>query len=220
MAKLKDIDVVSADKKSSSAVPTVDMPDDVVTRYVEAVGTIKRAEEVVKRLKPLLVERGLSEVFYHNCEHPDSEKERISSVNLRDSEGNRVQFTWSVKPTACELDEVKDLFAQVRNKEARKVDINDYVGYNLVASFDTSVFYVNGVFNKDHYEVFIGALERAAAALRVANPLTCGKVLQMKEALNQRRWADFDYETNLKIQEVLPTSVSLKALAKETVDTQ
>jgi len=218
MAKLQNIDLPDADaKKTRSNLPTVYVEGDIVTRFNEARDTIAKAEEVINELKPDLIDEGLAAVFHHNCEHADDPKAIISSVNLTDKESGEVaQFSWTRKNLKNDPKQVMAEFNRLLTVEGKKADINDHAAYEVVAAFDAKVFIgADGTFDTARYTAFMRALERVAKQFKVANPLSCGKVLKPKADFHERRWSTFDVDTNLDIQTVLPTQVSLESIRPE-----
>jgi hypothetical protein len=217
MAKLADISLPdAAPTKARSTIETVVVSGDVVTRFNEARDQIDQATEVVNELRPSLIEAGLDAVFQHNCEHAADPKAIISSVNLTDEETKEVcQFTWTRKNLKNNAKQVDAEFKRVRTVDGKKADINGYAGYEVVASFDTGVFMVEGSFSRERYDAFMAALNAVSAQFEVPNPLTCGKVLKPKADFHAKRWQDFDFATNLQLQTVLPTQVSLEPIRPE-----
>lgn len=215
MAKLIEIALPEADAKSRSNIQAVAIEGDAVTRFNDARDQIDKATEVINEIQPVLREAGLKAVFTHNCEHAVEPKALISSVNLTDDEGEVVQFSWTKKDLKNNSKAVSAEFDRVRNLQGKKVDKNAYVGYEVAATFDTDVFMVSGTFNMERYEAFMTALNEVSAVYQVPNPLTCGKVLKPKADFHARRWQDFDLDTNLQLQMVLPTQVNLKPLRPE-----
>lgn len=217
MAKLADIDLPVADaKKAKSNIKSVPVEGDIVTRFNEARDQIDKATELINELKPDLHEAGLQAVFEHNVEHADDPKQIISSVNLLDeSNGEIVQFSWSRKNLKNDPKQVVAEFKGVRRVDGKKADINEYAAYAVVAKFDDKVFIVDGKFSQTRYDAFMAALDTVSAKLKVENPLSCGKVLLPKADFHERRWSEFDVETNLAIHSVLPTQVSLEPIRPE-----
>jgi hypothetical protein len=217
MAKLNSLDIPdAASKKAKTEIPTVVVTGDIVTRYNEARDAADRAEEILNELKPTLTEEGLQGVFNHNAQHPEDPKARISSVNLKDdATGEIVQFSWTKKNLKCDPKQVEAEFNTLRTVDGKKANVNDYVGYEIAASFDTKVFMVDGKFNRNRYDQFMTAIQQVAADLGVDNPLTCGKVLVPKADFHDKRWQAFNVEDNLWLQQLLPTQCSLKPIRPE-----
>jgi hypothetical protein len=212
MAKLATIDLPAADaQKSPVNIPVIPVKGDVVTRYTEAADTSKNANEVMARLKPALLDAGVEAVFAHNIAHGAEPKEQISTVKLLDEKtGEALLCSWSVKNMKNDPKQVEAEFKTLRQTDGRKANINDYVAEVPVASFDSSVFIVNGEFSMARYADFMRSLEAVAAAHGVANPLSCAKILQPRADFHVRRWTAFDADANLALQAVLPTQVTLK----------
>lgn len=214
MAKLTAIDLPElADKKAKVIIKTVSVDGDVVTRYNEARAVLDSAEEVIEALKPVLQYEGLQAVFAHNTEVGSDTKALISSVNLTDTTSNEVvRFTWTRKNTKNVPKDVEGLFNRVRKQDGKRVNINDYAAWEVEAKFDSSVFTVNGVFDAERYTAYTEALAAVSAQFGVDNPLTCGKVLKPCPDFHDRRWQDFDVETNVEIHGALPTQVNLQPI--------
>jgi len=228
MAKLKTLAIPDlADKKAKSNIPTVLVPGDSVARYNEAKTLVEKGTATMNELKPTLQKAGLEAVFTHNCDNAADPDCRISSVNLMDRLPDEdeataatvadalkevVQFSWTRKDIANNAKQVEAEFNRILTTEGKKANINNYAGYEVVASFDTSVFMVDGKFSQERYEAFMEALNEVSEKFEVSNPLSCGKVLKPKPDFHERRWRQFDLETNLQLQAVLPTQINLKPI--------
>lgn len=225
MAKLTSIDLPDvADKKAKIVIPTVYVPGDTVARYNEARDQVDKATEVMNELKPTLIEAGLQAVFEHNSTNAGNSKAQISSVNLKDrlpedeeataTDVAEVQeicmFSWIRKDLKNNPKQVEAEFNRLRKVDGKKANINDYAGYEIAAQFDTQVFMVDGKFNRERYEAFMEALTEVSERFAVDNPLSCAKVLKPKADFHDKRWQDFDVETNIVIHTVLPTQCNLK----------
>jgi hypothetical protein len=231
MAKLTSIDIPDvADKKAKNNIPTVYVPGDVVTRYNEARDQVDKATEVMNELKPTLIEAGLQAVFEHNSEHAGDSKAQISSVNLMDGLPDEDEadakaladalkevcmFSWTRKDLKNNPKQVEAEFNRLRKLDGKKANINDYAGFEIVAKFDTEVFMVDGKFSRARYDAFVEAITAVAEKFEVANPLSCGKVLAPKPDFHDKRWQDFDVESNIALQTVLPTQCNLKPVRPE-----
>lgn len=220
----------AADTKSKPKIQTIYIAGDTVARYNEAKSQADAAAKTMEELKPTLQKAGLDHVFTHNCGNADEPKLQISSVNLCDRLPDEdkatsanitdalkevVMFTWTRKDVACDTERVKAFFKTVVTTEDRKANINNYVAYEVAAKFDTSVFMVDGKFNQERYDAYMEALVEVSKKFKVENPLSCGKVLRPKPDFHERRFKLFDLETNLKLQQVLPTQCNLKAIRPE-----
>lgn len=227
MAKLKDIDLPEqTETKAKSAIPVVYVDgEDVVARYNEAKTKLDDATATMNELKPTLQKAGLEAVFKHNCENAAVPSKLISSVNLKDKLPDGADaaalaaalqevcmFTWMRKDTANDPKQVEAKFNSVVTLEGKKANINNYAEFEVVASFNTEVFKVNGKFNQERYDAYIEALKEVSERFEVEMPLTCGKVLKPKADFHDRRWKTFDLDTNLELHSVLPTQCNLKPI--------
>ena len=212
MAKLNNLDLPELDeKKSSKNIAALTVHGDAVTRYNEACDTIATAEEIRDQLKPVLMDAGLAYVFEHNEHNANDPAAQISSVNLQDADTGEVcLFSWLRKNLKINAKAVDAEFKGLFTKDGKRANINEYVSYVPVAAFDTGVFMKDGKFDKDICEDFQNALNEVADRHGVANPLTLAKVLQPKPDFHSRRWQDFDFQSNLDLQSVIPTQVNLK----------
>lgn len=232
MAKLNDISIPTVPEiKGKGTIPVVYVPDGIVSQYNEAKGQVDANNKIMERLKPTLQKIGLEAVFEHNCAHADEAKAQISSVNLMDRlpEGMDIttgtvtdalkevcMFTWTTKDTANDPKKVVEEFNRVLTVEGKKANINNYAAYEVVASFDTSVFKgANGKFSQERYDAYMEALVEVSTRFGVENPLSCGKVLKPKPDFHDRRWKQFDKETNLQLHAILPTQVNLKPVRQK-----
>jgi len=187
----------------------VEMESDVVTRFVEVQKCLKQAEAAAQSLRPELEKTGVKAVFEHNSENPTTP---IQSVNLvsKGDDTSKVMFSWTKKTLGIkDAKMVQELFSRIRTKDGKRVNINDHVFFDVDASFDTGVFFVDGKFSEKRYNVFMQAIGEVAEKLEVPNPLSCGKVLRVRPDFHEERWEKFDAAVNLEIQAVLPTSSRL-----------
>jgi hypothetical protein len=190
---------VKAMKKGD--IPTILVDGDYPTRYNEAAAVMKDAEELMKDLKPVMLPDALAELFRHNSERP---WDAISSVKLQDDaeEVTRVTFTSKYSTVAPAIAEA--LFGEIRTKAGKKPDINDYLVRTMVGTFDSTVFLgADGRFDKTRYEKIFSALEAVAKELGIVNPLSTSETVQPLPDFHNRRWMDFDLETNQKISGVV-----------------
>jgi hypothetical protein len=216
MAKLTSINLPDADtKKARNNTIEIRVEGDVVARFNEARDQMDKAETVITELRPTLIEAGLDAVFNHNAEHKAEAKGLIASVNLTDEEGEIVQFSWSKKYLKFDPAQANEEFNRLRTLDGKKANINDYVGYEPVASFDAKVFVVDGKFSQKRYDAIMKAMTAVAAELGVDNPLSCGKVAKPKPEFHEKRWQMFDVESNLALQTVMPASTSLESIRPE-----
>jgi hypothetical protein len=121
--------------------------------------------------------------------------------------------SWTEKPKATDSEAVKGWFADLKTQDGKKAKLTDYADWKLGADFDTSVFFVDGSFDGKRYAAFMKAVADVAAKLGVENPLSVTKTLVPKPDFATRRFVDFDPAQNVSIQNVLPMTVTLKAVA-------
>lgn len=230
MAKLTSIDLPDAtDKKGRKTIPTVKLvtPEgDVVKRYNEACDAATKAEATITELTPILRKAGLTEVFNTNCT-AESTKDRISSVNIVDVKmgvpehkqepnGEICMLTWTKKDVKNDAKAVETAFNALRTTEDKRPNVNNYVRWMPVASFDSSAFIVNDRFDEERYNEFNEAIALVAKRLGIDNPLSCARILKPVADFHETiRWQQFDGDANAIIHSVLPTQVNLKAIRPE-----
>lgn len=227
MAKPSILDSIEteAQKKGKSEVQVIPVKGTVVSRYAQACDDKKQAEGTIKELAPQLQEAGVKFVFGQNVEHGGRTKEMISSVNLVDKDSeqaaegtvDRVQFSFVRKDLKNDDAQVKAVFSRLRNVQGKPVKWEDYCEWEIVSKFDTKVFMKKDAagtpkFNEERYKAFMEAIKEVAEKFKVPMPLISTKVLVPKPDFHDRRFADFDYEANLTLMSVLPTSLSLEAV--------
>lgn len=227
MAKLEEPPLPDAAPKKSSKViteiPVTGADADALRQFNAACDLKKHAESVIEKVRPRLAEIGLAYVFDFNRNHATTDViEQIASVNLvapalagdgkADPTGRleKTQFTWSRKNLKNAVDKVKAVFDRVLTVAGKKPNINNYVVYETVATFDGAIFKDNGKFSQKRYDAVMEAMNDVAFKLGVENPLSCAKVLVPKEDFHERRWQVFSAEVNLELHKVLPTQVSLE----------
>lgn len=225
MAKLKDISTLATakPKKSRKEIPTTRVEGDVVRRYNEACDQMARAEAVCKELSPELTEVGMEMVFQHNCTPGNKPINSYIIVDGEDDESKgtgSVMFTWQRKAKACDPKVVEAFFGSVKTRENKAANVNDYAGWTPVASFDAKVFLVvdktgKPKFSQERYDAFLAAIQAVAEQFQVPNPLSCTKAFGPQPDFQERRFKDFDAETNISIAEVLPTSTSLEPVRSD-----
>lgn len=220
MSKITNIDLPDKDsKKSTTSIPSVVVPGDIVSRYNDARDQVDRATEVMDELKPTLIEAGLQAVFEHNSQHPGDSKNQINSVSLQDAtdpESVEVcMFSWTRKNLKNDPKQVEAEFKRLKTLQGKKVDVNDHVAYVPVVTFDSAALVVDGEFSRLHYRAFENAIAKVAKELGIENPFTVTKVLVPKPEFHDKRWENFDVESNIAIQTVLPTQCNLKPVRPE-----
>ncbi len=212
MAALKKTKVktndTSSKKKSDVAVYAVD--GDIVSLYNDAVRRQKEAEAEAKELKPELEEAAQAKLFEHNIYNPTNPS---PSIKLEDAEGEKILYTFQSRYSAADSDVVCDAWDEVCGD--KEVDINEYVQETITATFDSSVFQdENGDFSEERYKKFNSAIERAAKALGVENPLGTKKVVKPKKHFHADRWLVFPSpEQQTRLTEALPNTRSFKPVA-------
>lgn len=223
MAKLKDIKSLETKpkKKSAKEVPSIDFSGDAVKRYNEAQDQIANAEAVCKELAPSLIDTGCRFVFEQNCT-PGNKP--INSVNLVDDRGEKLMVTWTRKPKVMDAAAVEAFFDDKKTLAKKPANVNDYAVFVPVATFDAKIFLVANPktarieFAQERYDAFNEAVQKVADKFGVTNPLSCGKVFVPQPDFQERRFVDFDVDTNLDLMEVMPTSVSLETVRSDDVD--
>ena len=226
MAKLIDVDIPDvADKKAKTTIPTVYVHGDAVARYNEARELVDKGTVTMNELKPTLLEAGIAAVFEHNCAHAGDTEALISSVKLMDKLPDdadaiaptlalkeAVMCTWTKKNGSSDASAVEAEFKHILTTAGKKPNVNNYYGFELVGTFDTSVFKMGGKFSQERYDAFVAALQEVSDTFGVDNPLSCAKQWTPKPDFHERRWQQFDVKTNLALQAVLPTQVNLKPI--------
>jgi hypothetical protein len=199
LAPIKVKSIQKAVKKGD--IPTIIVEGDYPTRYNEAAAVMKEAEELMKDLKPVMLPDALAELFRHNSERP---WDAISSVKLQDDAEEVTRVTFTSKYSAVAPAMAEALFGEIRTKAGRKPDINDYLIRTMVGTFDSTVFLgADGRFDQKRYDKIFAALEAVSKELGVPNPLSTSESVQPLPDFHNRRWMDFDLETNQKISEVV-----------------
>lgn len=223
MAKLKDISALDTvpPKKKGKEVLSLEVAGDAVKRYNEAQDQIAKAEAVCKKLAPDIIDTGCRFVFEKNCVRG---AKPINSVNLVTVEGDKLMVTWTRKSKAMDAVAVEAFFEGRQTLAKKPANVNDYAAMVPVAAFEAEVFMAVDPktaqikFAQERYDAFSAAIQKVADKFGVPNPLTCGKVFTTQPNFQERRFVDFDVDTNLALMEVMPTSVSLKTVRSEDVD--
>jgi hypothetical protein len=205
--------------KAKNEIPVFVVNNDI-TRYNEACLALVEAEATVKELRPAIEQAGFKRLVDVNVSNPYSP---LSSVKLEDPSGAKVRVTMAARYKVANADVASHLFEELNDKDGNAVDVNTYVHETVKASFDSSVFMrKTSVTNPDTgeklevsefvpaiYEAFKTAIEGVAKKLGVPSPLSSTTVCLPKPEFHKLRWAKFDVESNLKIQESLPAVVSV-----------
>lgn len=228
MGRRKDInDIELAEKpkgKAKPEIPVVRVEGDIVRRFNKAKAEIKLQEVVLDTLRQPLLEAGQDAVFTRNVASPEK---TISSVILQEEEppeglpAEQVMFTWSTTTGKFDMDEVKEVLNAPGYAQPQvKIDPNNYVGWAVVADFDTDIFRVDGKFDKSRFDKVKEALDKVATELGADNPLTCYKSpVAIKEA-HARRWRELTYTGNVELAAVLPTTMKLEPVVPEAEKTR
>lgn len=205
LKKLKIKCVVAPQQKND--IPIIDISGDLVAQYLKADQQKKAAEEVIKDLRPELVEAGVHEILERSSAEPALP---CLTVKLRDEVGEvvRVEFTKAYAAIA-DVAEVELLFAGLRTQDNKPVDINAYVQESVVVSFSNKVFYdAKGVFLPRVYEAFRVAIVETALKQGVACPISTDKVVKPKEMFHEERFRAFpDTATQERFTALLPNTV-------------
>lgn len=187
---------------------------DVVTRYNRADAAMKEAESQMKELRPEILELGTEEIFATSCRQPT---DPVLTVKLEDEEGSRlrVQFTKRYGPVV-DVEAAEALFDGLRDRNGRKVDINDYVQETVVGKFNSKVFLdAEGNFDPKIYACFRKAIETVAAELHLPCPLTTEKVVVPKETFHLERFKLFgSAEAQRRLSALMPNTTQIVPLAQ------
>jgi len=222
---LKDLPIDIAVKKPAkkSDVPVCVLPpraDQAVALYNAAADKLKAAKAEMAELEGHLLEQGLKFVVENNVENAANPKAQIASVKLQDpaedgieqvGEPEQVMFTMANQYLKFDKEQAEaGLNAIKTTRGGKPVNVADYIDWNIVAAFDTEVFYANGKFSLDRYVGFMKAVAAMAKKFGVECPLSCSKEPVVKDDFHARRLSDFGVAANVKLQQVLPAKLSLK----------
>ena len=190
-------------------IPTVLVEGDYPTRYNEAAAIVKEAEALMVDLKPILLPDAMSELYRHNSDKP---WDPISSVKLQDDAKEVVRVTFVNKYSSTAPVAAEALFADIRTKDGKKPDINNYLTRTLVGSLDSKAFLgSDGKFDKLRYDKISAALTLVCAELGIDNPLSISEAVIPMPDFHGRRWMDFDAATNQRISEVVRNQINFTA---------
>ena len=211
---LKSIKVEAATAKPSKSEVLIVAVNNDIPRYNNAVKALKEAEAVVNELEPAIREAGLKQIVKVNVASPLNP---IKSVKLENG-GQKAMVSMTARYKQANGDVVGEVF------EAMGVDVNIYVQETVTATFDCSVFLTKtqatdeegqsievSEFSQGRYDAFAKAIADVASKFSVPSPLNTRKVVLPKPEFDKLRWGKFDADTQLRIQEVLPATVSVKA---------
>ena len=191
-------------KGSKSSVSTLVIEGNPVQRFNEAVASQKEAEAIVAELKAEIIPLALGEYYSLATANPTNAP---SSVQIKDETDAVLLFTSKDQYKAVDGAAAEALF------EGRLGgDVNDYVQFVVAAKFDSKVFIdKNGDFSEATYKAFKDAIDKVAAKLGVASPISCNEVANTKPGFNQARYQAFSaVEDQKAIFEVCPNTVVLQ----------
>ena len=190
----------------------------IVAAYVRSAKALKDAKATLEQIEPYLKANGVEHVFKTNADETNP-KARISSVRFADplEDGvvavspDTVMVTVQDSYPAFDREQVEATLAGMTTVEGEPAKVDNYLDWEVVADFDTSVFNgSNGKFDKARYDAFVEAIQKVADKLKVENPLSCGKKRIVKDDFHSRRLVDFTVEDNLALQAVLPAKTLCK----------
>lgn len=191
--------------------PALVAVEDPVAAYRKAALAEKDAKATMEALKPYIVDTAVEVIFHENAVRT----EPLSSVRLAtDGSGPDAEtllVSVADKYPAFDQASAEAAFEDLgKRRDGKPVKLDDYLRWGVVAKFDTSVFFVGDVFDKERYEAFDQAIAEVAARFGVETPLACGKVLGVKDDFHARRLVDFTPEQNIKLHAAVPAQVSVK----------
>ena len=168
----------------------------------------------MQELKPLLEPLALADIFQRNCANPAAPG---ASVKLVDDVDAAVRVTASEKYGDIDPEKASRLFAAIKRVDGTRPNVNNYLQTTVVGNFDSKCFLhpANGRFDEGRFNKIKAALDSVAAELGCANPVTMAKRVVVLPSFLENRWERFDPATNLKIQEVVPMTVSFVPIAPE-----
>jgi hypothetical protein len=197
-------------------IPLIHIENDYPTRYNEASAILKDAEQLMKDLKPIMLPDALAVLYQHNSNKP---WDPIASVKLQDDSGEATRITFSSAYNTTTVVAVELLFGQIKKKDGQKPDINTYLTRTMKAKFDDKVFLTpEGRFDQDKYEQIVMSLGLVCQDLGIPNPLSVEETVVPLPDFHSRRWMDFDADTNARITEVMPNTISFTPLPVKKKD--
>ncbi|MBV5345421.1 MAG: hypothetical protein JZU63_07775 [Rhodoferax sp.] len=204
LAPLRIASIQKALKKGD--IPTILVEGDYPSRYNEAAAIKKSAEELMIDLKPVMLPSALAELFRNNADRP---WDAISSVKLQDAAQEVTRVTFMNKYSNTTAPVVEALFGEIKKKDGKRPDINDYCTRSMVGKFNSAAFQgPDGKFSQERYDEIREALAEVSIRLGIENPLSTEEVVQVLPDFNSRRWMDFDEKTNARITEVIPNQIN------------
>lgn len=213
MATLKDIKgLPKKAAKSDSKIPVVAVADSTVQAYNSAVDAYKKAEENLDAIKPIVKQLGLTALCETNCSKGNNFLEHVSSVILKDSTGASCRVTNQKHSPKMDAEAVQAFFKSQRVEDGRPADVNKYVRYDVKVELSPEAFLVNEKFDQKRFDTFQAAMQIVADELGIANPLTFSKVLVLADGFGTARFIDFDAETNVLMDKVIPAKIAIASL--------
>jgi len=185
---------------------TVLIENDYPSQYNEASSIMKKAEKLMKDLKPAMLPYAITNVFEQNSSKP---WEPITSVAFQDDNANVTQISFTSKYADTTAQIAEALFGNLKTRDGKPANVNDYMARTIIASFDSTVFQgADGKFDKARYNKIVAALDDVCLELGVKNPISTVEVVKPLPSFHTRRWADFDLEINHKISKVLQNQMT------------
>jgi len=201
---------------SKSDIPIVAVDGLSIKRFVDAKKSLAEAEATVAELEPQIKGRGVREICGLNIENPGAPR---ASVKLQDETGAITTITMQNRYSL--IGDVEAADAIFTNMES---DINNFVQMTVRAKFNDAIFISqtganSGEFSDKIFKAYQTAIDKVTAELKksgllpdeVESPLSSSKVAVVRKTFHAERWSVFkDVEQQLKIQAVVPATVSAK----------
>lgn len=184
---------------SKSDIPTLLVEGELVSQYLAADKQKKEADDVMKTIKPELVEAGVREILRANVRDP---QHPTPTFRVEDEKGEvvQVQFTKSYSAVA-DVAAAELLFGDLKLPTGAAADINDFAQEVIVVELDNKAFYdAEGNYLPKVYTALRDALQAAADKLGIDCPLSARKQIVPKEAFHTERFTAFP---TLAVQEKL-----------------
>ena len=209
ISKLKGLEVEkSASKK---VIKSVSVIGNNISKYVKASLIKKEAEEDMLKYGPSIVDDGCLLIAQTNCAS-ESEKDRITSINLVDQQGSAIQVSWTGKALKINEETFEEEFSRVKTVDGEAADISTFLEYRAKVAFDEKVFETDGNFDAKKFNAFKSKLDTLCAEVGIENPIRVTQVAAPKTDFSTIRWTAFDVDTNVRLQKTVPFSVSLKPI--------
>ncbi len=217
---LKKLETKGTATKKASSVPIkvilVEDNDELeIAKFIQAQVALVKAESTIEKLKPAIKRYAAKQVFIANTANGDG---NVKSVELKDKdvEEANLRVTLADSYPTMEAAKAEAIFATVKRKDKKPVDVNDYVHQVRSAVFDNKAFLDGtGAFCDESFNLFFEACEAVAKKLRVPNPLTSAIVTMVKPDFNDRRYKDFGAAEQVMLFEALPNKTSISVVKVE-----